>query len=221
MERGGPAGHRRVPQLTSFDAVAGADGVRVLVEGPAPLLLNVFDGGVPVSQALVNGMAARSRLASVPCPGDTLLAAPGLVFPVVGLPAPPDYPLIAWSAAPNKPKAAVELGRAPHGRGAQQHALRRPRRPAGRGRLSGANAIGRFATAAAVTADPHGGEGHVRGHHERHRGRELRRRTVESGAWRPWPEVRRPAAGSPRASVAGDGRPFRAAGTVAIGVTVK
>ena len=138
------------PQLTSFDAVAGADGVRVLVEVPsAPLSSNVFDGGVPVTQALVNGIG-ESRLASVPYPGDTLLTTPGLVFPLVGLPAPPDYPLIVSSAAPNKPKAAVDYG--------VLHITARSDAvssavDASGGGGSGASAIGRFATAVTATAD--------------------------------------------------------------------
>ena len=138
--------------FTAFDVVAGADGVRVLVNVPsAPLSSNVFDGGAPVTQALVNGIGESRALASVPYPGDTAVSLPSLVLPLVGLPAPPDYPLMASSAAPNKPKAVVDSG--PLHMAAQSDTHSSSAEATGGG-SSGDNAIGRFATSASASADP-------------------------------------------------------------------
>jgi hypothetical protein len=147
-----PAATSSGARLTAFDAVAAADGVRVLVFAPsAPLSSNVFDGGAPVTQALVNGIGESRALASVPYPGDTALSLPSLLLPLLGLPAPPDYPLLAATSAPNKPKAVVDVG--PLHMTARSDQYSSAAASSGGGG-SGDNAIGSFATAASTTVDP-------------------------------------------------------------------
>jgi hypothetical protein len=137
-------------KFTAFDATAAADGVRVLVYAPsAPLSSNVFDGGAPVTQALVNGIGESRALASIPYPGDTALSLPSLLLPLLGLPAPPDYPLLASSTAPNKPKGTVDVG--PLHMAARSDQYSSAAESSGGGG-SGANAIGNFATMASTTA---------------------------------------------------------------------
>jgi len=139
-------------KLTAFDVVAAADGVRVLLFAPsAPLSSNLFDGGAPVTQALVNGIGESRGLASVPYPGDTALTLPSLLLPLVGLPAPPDYPLLASSASPNKPKAVVDVG--PLHMAAKSDQYSSSAESSGGGGTAD-NAIGRFATTAKATAEP-------------------------------------------------------------------
>jgi hypothetical protein len=146
-----PAATPSAARLTAFDAVAAADGVRVLVFAPsAPLSSNLFDGGAPVTQALVNGIGESRALASVPYPGDTAISLPSLVLPLLGLPAPPDYPLLASTSAPNKPKAVVDVG--PLHMAARSDQYSSAAESSGGGG-SGDNAIGRFATAASTTVD--------------------------------------------------------------------
>ena len=147
-----PAATSSGARLTAFDAVAAADGLRVLVFAPsAPLSSNVFDGGAPVTQALVNGIGESRALASVPYPGDTALSLPSLVLPLLGLPAPPDYPLLASTSAPNKPKAVVDVG--PLHMTARSDQYSSAAASSGGGG-SGDTAIGSFATAASTTVDP-------------------------------------------------------------------
>ncbi|MDX6551537.1 MAG: hypothetical protein QOH74_25 [Gaiellales bacterium] len=137
-------------RFTSFDATAAADGVRVLVYAPsAPLSSNVFDGGAPVTQALVNGIGESRALASIPYPGDTALSLPSLVLPLIGLPAPPEYPLLAASSAPNKPKGTVDIG--PLHMAARSDQYSSAAESSGGGG-SGDNTIGNFATMASTTA---------------------------------------------------------------------
>lgn len=96
------------PSLTSFDAAAGADGVRVgvFITG-FPLVNQVVDVGAPSAQAVLNGIGKSQAYAAMPYPGDDVLTLPGTVFPVLGLPSPPPYPLIASSDASTSPQAAV------------------------------------------------------------------------------------------------------------------
>lgn len=96
---------------SAFEATAAADGVRAYVQVPgAPLSANVFDGGAPVTQAYVNGTGESVGFASTPYPGDTAVSVPGLVLPLVGLPAPPAYPLQARSEAGTTPEASASAG---------------------------------------------------------------------------------------------------------------
>lgn len=95
----------------SFEALATADGVRVLVEVPGfPLTANIFDGGAPVTQAKVNGLGESVGYASMPYPSENLTTLPGMLLPLVGLPALPSYPLTARSEAGSAPEARVGEG---------------------------------------------------------------------------------------------------------------
>src|SRR2546428_735047 len=63
-----------------YRAVANADGTRVTVSAPGYLLVNtLFDTGAPTAQAVVDGLGNSRAFASYPYPGDTVVAAPGLV----------------------------------------------------------------------------------------------------------------------------------------------
>lgn len=95
----------------SFEAVASADGIRVLLEVPgAPLSSNLFDGGAPVTQAKVNGLGESVAYASMPYPGENASTLPNMVLPLLGLPALPSYPLTARSETGTAPEAAVGEG---------------------------------------------------------------------------------------------------------------
>jgi hypothetical protein len=95
-------------RLTTFDASASADGVRVgvFVAG-APLANQVVDLGGPTAQALLNSLGRSQAFAAMPYPGDTLLSLPGTIFPVIGLPSPPGYPLIARSDVSTSPQSSI------------------------------------------------------------------------------------------------------------------
>jgi hypothetical protein len=97
-------------ELVTFDATAGADGLRIELTTPGFLVSNVFDGGAPVAQATANGTGQSRGFAAMPYPGDTPITLPGLLLPILGLPSLPDYPLIATSNNPVTPEAAVEAG---------------------------------------------------------------------------------------------------------------
>jgi hypothetical protein len=93
--------------LLTFDSAASADAFRVGVTvAGAPLTPNLVDVGGPTSQALVNGLGKSQAFASFPYPGDAALTLPGTLAPVIGLPAPPGYPLIATSDASTAPKTS-------------------------------------------------------------------------------------------------------------------
>jgi hypothetical protein len=99
------------PQLVAFEAIASADGVRIGLNVPgAPLSSNVFDGGAPVVQAKVDGLGNSNALAAMPYPGELATTGPSLVFPLIGLPAPPAFPLIAASQYPNRAEGKVSDG---------------------------------------------------------------------------------------------------------------
>jgi hypothetical protein len=72
---------------------------------PGFILVEKFvDGGGPVAQSeMASGDVVRS-FASNPYPGDTVVAAGGLVAFGTGLPAPPDYPLYVSADHPFKPE---------------------------------------------------------------------------------------------------------------------
>jgi hypothetical protein len=97
-----------VPTPTSYDASAAADGVRigVFING-FPLVNQVVDVGMPSAQAVLNALGKSQAFAAMPYPGDAVLTLPGTLFPLVGAPPPPSYPLIASSDATTSPQASV------------------------------------------------------------------------------------------------------------------
>jgi hypothetical protein len=96
------------PTITSYDASAGADGVRVgvFITG-FPLVNQVVDVGAPSAQAAVNALGKSQAFAAMPYPGDAVLTLPSTVLPLLGVPSPPGFPLIASSDASTSPEATV------------------------------------------------------------------------------------------------------------------
>jgi hypothetical protein len=86
-----------------------------VISPDAPLSDTLMDVGVPSAQSSVDGLGNSLGYGAAPYPGDTVVAAPGLVASVAcssaqrcdGLPA---YPLIAASSYPATPDAKVDGG---------------------------------------------------------------------------------------------------------------
>ena len=98
-------------QLTTFTVTASADGVRKTVDVPgAPLTSTVSDAGSPTAQVVVNGLGESRGFAAMPYPGELVVSGPSLIFPLIGLPTPPDYPLMASSEYPARPTSTVARG---------------------------------------------------------------------------------------------------------------
>lgn len=108
-----------------FHGSAAAYGVRAtyIVNG-VPLTNTPFDGGGPTAQAAVDsGVGSSTGYAASPDPGEFFAAGPGLAAgvigggvpgvlpPITGLPAPPEYPLLVRSDAGTNP--AVSAGQDP------------------------------------------------------------------------------------------------------------
>jgi hypothetical protein len=86
-------------------ALATAQGVRTSLTIPGFLLVeSVFDGGGPVAQAVLDS-AGGAGFASLPYPGETAMAVPGLIA-AGGGPALPTYPLYV-SATGSQPDQGV------------------------------------------------------------------------------------------------------------------
>lgn len=106
---GGAAGQD--PALVAYDASSSAMGVQVELEVPgAPISSNLFDGGGPLAQAGIDGLGTSQGYAALPYPGDTVNTLPGLVLPLLGLPALPPYPLQVSSQNLLRPQDDVSLG---------------------------------------------------------------------------------------------------------------
>ncbi|HEV8625544.1 MAG TPA: hypothetical protein VG034_13880 [Acidimicrobiia bacterium] len=90
-------------ELSGFRAVAVAEGERVTFSVPGfAVVEDIIDGGGPMSQAAVDGQGASS-FASLPYPGDTALAFPGLFAAVAGQPLPAGYPFFVSASHPTTP----------------------------------------------------------------------------------------------------------------------
>ncbi len=80
------------PGVGGFVASASAQAVRATFETEGFLIVSsLLDGGGPVAQAVLNSLEGRS-FASLPYPGETVLAAPGLAAASGGPSLPPLYP---------------------------------------------------------------------------------------------------------------------------------
>lgn len=89
--------------LTGVSAIALAEGVRVTFTIPAySAVEEVFNGGGGVAQSVVDSFGA-SGFASLPHPGDLVLAAPGLLSFATGVQAPLSYPLYVSATHPVSP----------------------------------------------------------------------------------------------------------------------
>jgi hypothetical protein len=96
----------------TFSALAAADGVRVTLFQPGVTLTKTLvDLGGPAAQATVNSLGESRAFASFPYPGDTAVAAPGLLRGAGNIPA-PAYPLYVASDNPAVPKQ--EAGDGPY-----------------------------------------------------------------------------------------------------------
>ena len=90
-------------ELPGFRATALAEGGRVTFSVPGfAVVEDVIDGGGPVSQAVVDGQGSSS-FASLPYPGDTALAFPGLFAAVAGQALPAGYPFFVSASHPTSP----------------------------------------------------------------------------------------------------------------------
>jgi hypothetical protein len=93
-------------QVTSFQATASAEGVRVGVAAPNFVVVDqLVDVGVPVAQSTVDGLGNSKAFASNPYPGELVISGPGTVAGVTGLPNPGNYPLYAATSYPTTREA--------------------------------------------------------------------------------------------------------------------
>lgn len=94
--------------LVTVAGDATASGVRFTYEVPAEFLAasTPADGGGPVAQASIGSGLARSA-ASLPFPGDVVLAGPGLFYTVTGITIPGSYPFYVSAEYPTTPEAKL------------------------------------------------------------------------------------------------------------------
>ncbi len=86
-----------------FAAVASASGGRVTFSVPGfAVVEDVIDGGGPVSQAAVDA-GGSTGFASLPYPGESAIAFPGLFNAVSGQPFPGAYPFYVTASHPTQP----------------------------------------------------------------------------------------------------------------------
>jgi hypothetical protein len=94
--------------VTSFEATAAAEGVRVGVAAPSFVVVDqLVDVGVPVAQSTVDGLGNSKAFASNPYPGELVISGPGLIAGVTPLPNPGNYPLYAATSYPTSREAKV------------------------------------------------------------------------------------------------------------------
>src|SRR5262245_10512129 len=80
----------------AFAGTANAVGVHTAYSIPNFLILETFvDGGGPIAQAVYESSGLARSFGSVPYPGDTAIAVPGLVASFGGPSGLPGYPLYA------------------------------------------------------------------------------------------------------------------------------
>jgi hypothetical protein len=95
-------------ELPGFRAVALAEGGRMTFSVPGfAVVEDIIDGGGPVSQAVVDGQGASS-FASLPYPGETALAFPGLFTAVTSQSLPAGYPFFVSASHPTTPEAQLK-----------------------------------------------------------------------------------------------------------------
>jgi hypothetical protein len=95
------------PTAEGFAAVASAQGGRVTFSVPGfAVVEDVIDGGGPVSQAAADSGGATG-FASLPYPGDSAIAFPGLFNAVTGQPFPGAYPFYVAASHPTQPEQEI------------------------------------------------------------------------------------------------------------------
>ncbi|MGQ0626145.1 MAG: hypothetical protein ACT4PP_16040 [Sporichthyaceae bacterium] len=93
--------------LTSFTGKASADGIRARISLKDYLIVEDFiDGGGPTAQAALNSLGDSTAFSSLPYPGETGVAFPGLVSTLSGKSV-PGYPFIAQSQNPSVPQVTI------------------------------------------------------------------------------------------------------------------
>ncbi|HVW34629.1 MAG TPA: hypothetical protein VHL53_19005, partial [Acidimicrobiia bacterium] len=94
--------------LVTVAGDATASGVRFTYEVPAEFLAATtpFDAGGPVAQASIGSGLARAA-ASLPFPGDVVLAGPGLFYTVTGMTIPGSYPFYVAAEYPTTPESKL------------------------------------------------------------------------------------------------------------------
>jgi hypothetical protein len=109
----GPAGSAHADSATDSGPVtvageATASGIRFTYEVPAEFLAasTPADGGGPVAQSSIGSGLARSA-ASLPFPGEVVIAGPGLFYTVTGMTIPGSYPFYVAAEHPTTPKSEV------------------------------------------------------------------------------------------------------------------
>ncbi|MGQ0465020.1 MAG: hypothetical protein ACT4QG_06830 [Sporichthyaceae bacterium] len=94
--------------FASFAGLATADGVRLQIALKDYLIVEDFvDGGGPTAVASLDSLGESKAFSSLPYPGSTGIAFPGLVSTLSGKSV-PTYPFIVESQSPSNPEAQVK-----------------------------------------------------------------------------------------------------------------
>jgi len=95
-------------EAVPFGASASADGVRVTVSAPGFLVVEDFvDGGGPSAGAVLDSLGTSEAFASLPYPGETAVAFPGLVSVLTQQSVPFAYPFYVRASNPTAPKGEM------------------------------------------------------------------------------------------------------------------
>ena len=98
-----PAALGGAPGRGAFSGTASADGIRVGLAIPNFLIIeNFVDGGGPSAQATLDSLGTSKAFASLPYPGETAVALPGLVGTLTGKSI-PGYPFYVATTSPAAP----------------------------------------------------------------------------------------------------------------------
>ena len=98
-----PAARAEAPGRGAFSGTASADGIRVGLAIPNFLIIeNLVDGGGPSAQATLDSLGTSKAFASLPYPGETAVALPGLVGTLTGKSI-PGYPSYVTTTSPATP----------------------------------------------------------------------------------------------------------------------
>ena len=103
-----PAPRARAQTTAALIGTATATGSRGTYTVPNFLIVStIFDGGGPISQAVLNTSGDATGFGSLPYPGDTAVNAPGLLSVATGKPIPFSYPFFVQATAPTTPQASA------------------------------------------------------------------------------------------------------------------
>lgn len=92
----------------AFSGTASADGIRVGLAIPNFLIIeNFVDGGGPSAQATLDSLGTSKAFASLPYPGETAVALPGLVGTLTGKSI-PGYPFYVATTSPTTPDSHAD-----------------------------------------------------------------------------------------------------------------